>query len=83
MCRDPLLYKLVEKEQDETKAKPIYTQPAKLGRTPDTYFEKHHIFVSQVRSQHELSNRKSEGKTVTVCGVIIIGSTICGSYQIC
>jgi hypothetical protein len=67
MCRDPLLYKFVAKEQDETKAKPIYTQPAKIGRTPDTYFEKHHIFVSQVRNQvHDLSDFIERGSSYKI-----------------
>ena len=28
----------------------MYTRPAKQGRTPDTYFDKKHLWVSEVRS---------------------------------
>ncbi|KAK9905664.1 hypothetical protein WJX75_004135 [Coccomyxa subellipsoidea] len=44
---NPLPYKVPAAENDDTKAKPIYTQPPKSGRTPEVYFEKQHLFVSK------------------------------------
>lgn len=34
-------------ERDSYKGKQMYTRPAKQGRTPDTYFDKKHLWVSE------------------------------------
>ncbi len=48
MRRDPLPYTAETAEDDHPKGKQIYTQPSKLGRTPDTYFEKKHLYIAEV-----------------------------------
>ena len=50
-CRKPEEYSRRPPERDSYKGKQMYTRPAKEGRTPDTYFEKKHLWVSEVR-QH-------------------------------
>lgn len=47
--RDPFPYTPETVEHEDTKLKAIYTQPAKHGKTPDTYFGKEHLYVAKVR----------------------------------
>lgn len=48
LCRQPEKFSAKAAERDGFKGKQFKTQPAKTGRTPDTYFEKKHPWVSEV-----------------------------------
>lgn len=50
LSRAPEKFSAKAAERDGFKGKQFKTSPAKIGRTPDTYFEKKHPWVSEVSS---------------------------------
>lgn len=55
-CSQPEKFSAKAPDRDGFKGKQFKTSPPKLGRTPDTYFEKKHPWVSEVQQSHRAAN---------------------------